>query len=63
MMLDYFAAFARSGNPNGYDRPKWKPCHDGKTEILHIEQDRIAMGKVFLPKLLFNMISKGNPKA
>ena len=40
-----------------------KPCHDGKTEILHIEQDRIAMGKVLLPKLLFNMISKGNPKA
>ena len=63
MMLDYFAAFARSGNPNGYDRPKWKPCHDGKTEILHIQQDQISMGKVFLPKLLFNMISKGNPKA
>jgi para-nitrobenzyl esterase len=26
-MLDYWTAFARSGNPNGPGRPQWKPVH------------------------------------
>jgi para-nitrobenzyl esterase len=26
-MLDYWTAFARSGNPNGPGRPQWTPVH------------------------------------
>ena len=61
--MDYFAAFAKTGNPNGDGRPDWQPCRNGKLHVLHITNEKTAMGKVSYPKLCANMIRKGNPKA
>ena len=62
-LMDYFAAFAKTGNPNGDGRPDWQPCRNGKLHVLHITNEKTAMGKVSYPKLCANMIRKGNPKA
>lgn len=62
-LMDYFAAFAKTGNPNGDGRPDWQPCRNGKLHVLHITNEKTAMGKVSYLKLFVNMIRKGNPKA
>ena len=62
-LMDYFAAFAKTGNPNGDGRPDWQPCRNGKLHVLHITNEKTAMGKVSYLKLCANMIRKGNPKA
>ncbi len=62
-LMDYFAAYAKTGDPNGSGRPDWQPCRNGKLHVLHITNDRTAMGKVASLKLFMNMIRKGNPKA
>ncbi|MCR4952118.1 MAG: carboxylesterase family protein, partial [Solobacterium sp.] len=61
-LTDYFAAFAKTGDPNGKDRPGWMPCRNGMLNVLHITKEKTAMGKVAYPKLCMNMIRKGNPK-
>ncbi len=62
-MMDYFAAYAKTGDPNGEGRPYWKPCSSGKLHILCFRQDRIAAGRPSYRTLGRNMIRKGNPKA
>lgn len=62
-MMDYAAAFVKSGDPNGEGRPKWHPCHNGKTNILCFTKKKTSMGKPSYLKLSRNMITKGNPKA
>lgn len=62
-MMDYLAAYCRSGNPNGPGRPYWQCCHDGNVNILRFGADRTAEEKPSLAKLARNMIQKGNPKA
>ena len=62
-MMDYFAAYAKTGNPNGEGRPYWKPCSSGKLHILCFRQNRIAAGRPSYRTLGRNMIRKGNPKA
>ncbi|MCR4952246.1 MAG: carboxylesterase family protein, partial [Solobacterium sp.] len=33
-LTDYFAAFAKTGDPNGKDRPGWMPCRNGMLNVL-----------------------------
>jgi para-nitrobenzyl esterase len=62
-LLDYLASFAKTGNPNTRGRPGWQNCQDGFVNVLHIAEEKTAMGSVDYPKLVKNMIQKGNPKA
>ncbi len=62
-MLDYFAAYAKTGDPNGAGRPYWQPCSNGKTRILCYHKDGTVMGKPAWFKLCRNMIRIGDPKA
>lgn len=63
MMMDYFAAYAKTGNPNAAQGPYWQPCHDGKARVLCIRKDTVSMGRVPFARLSSNMIRKGSPKA
>lgn len=58
-MMDYLANFARTGDPNGPGLPSWKP---GKG-VLRIGPSGTGMGCVPYPKLVWNMIIRGDPKA
>ncbi|MCR5795161.1 MAG: carboxylesterase family protein [Solobacterium sp.] len=62
-LMDYFAAFAKTGDPNGEDRPYWQPCRNGRLRVLRITEKQTAPGRVPCLKLCLNMIRKGNPKA
>ena len=62
-LMDYFAAYVKTGNPNGDGRPDWQPCRNGKLHVLQITNEKTSMGKVSYPKLGMNMIRKGTPKA
>lgn len=62
-LMDYFASFAKTGDPNGDGRPDWQPCRNGRLHVLKITDKKTAMGRVPYPKLCMNMIRKGNPKA
>ena len=61
-MMDYFASFAKTGNPNGKGRPGWMPCRNGMVNILQITEEKTAMGSVNYARLAKNMLMKGNPK-
>ncbi|MDO5108692.1 MAG: carboxylesterase family protein [Erysipelotrichaceae bacterium] len=62
-MTDYFASFAKTGNPNGKGRPGWQQCRNGILSVLRFTEEKTAMGSVPYRKLSLNMIRKGNPKA
>ncbi len=58
-MMDYLANFARAGDPNGPDLPRWAPAKG----VLHIGPKGTGMGRAAYGKLLRNMLTKGDPKA
>ncbi len=58
-MMDYLVNFARTGDPNGPGLPTWEK---GKA-ALRIGPGGTAMGRVPYGKLLWNMLTKGDPKA
>ena len=62
-MMDYFAAYAETGNPNGQGRPVWQRCQNGRLKVLAIGPEKTCMGRASMAKLGMNMIRKGNPKA
>lgn len=62
-MMDYFAAFAKYGTPNGKGRPYWQPCSKNRTNVLCFTKEATAMGRPSYLKMTKNMIQKGNPKA
>ncbi len=57
LMLDYFASFMKTGNPNGEDRPEWKP---GKKPLIIAKKETKMKGRPFF-RLLKNTL-KGDPK-
>ncbi len=62
-MLDYFASYAKCGDPNMTDHAFWQPCRGGRTKVLCFRKDRTAMGRPSMLKLGVNMVTKGDPKA
>ena len=58
IMMDYITNFAKNGNPNGVDLPKWDIYHK---EALHFTDDYVKMEKVKNWKLLKNTL-KGDPQ-
>lgn len=62
-MMDYFSAYAKTGNPNACCGPYWQPCQDKKVKVLCFRKDKTAMGSVPFLKLSNNMVRKGDPKA
>ena len=62
-MMDYFASFAKTGNPNHEGSPHWEPCSAKKANVLCFSKDQTAMRKPDLIRMGRNMIEKGNPKA
>ncbi len=62
-MLDYFASYAKCGDPNLTGHPFWHPCRDGKARVLCFGKEKTAMGRPSMFTLAANMITKGDPKA
>ena len=58
-MMDYLAAFVRTGDPNGPGLPAWEK---GKA-ALRIGPEGTRMAPVPYGKLLWNMLKRGDPKA
>ena len=61
-MADYLANFARCGDPNGPGLPVWAQAGKHLARVLHIAPGKTAMGRANYAKLLFNMLTKGDPK-
>ena len=59
----YLANFARSGDPNGADLPRWTKAGPGSgAPVLRFGSDATAMGRVNYGKLARNFLTKGDPK-
>ena len=56
-MTDYLTNFAKTGNPNGSDLPKWEPADKQKKTVLRIGEGEIRMGKASMPKLVWTMLT------
>ncbi len=59
LMIDYIVSFARTGDPNGEDRPVWTPRGN---KSLCIGAKTVKMGKPNIFKMTKNMLTKGDPK-
>jgi para-nitrobenzyl esterase len=46
MLRTYWTNFARTGDPNGADLPKWPSFSDVTPKMLHIASGRIEAGPV-----------------
>ena len=59
LLIDYIVSFAESGDPNGESRPRWivKPGY-----ALCVGEKEIKMGRPNNLKLLWNTVTKGDPK-
>ena len=62
-MLDELASFVRTGDPNGKGLPLWAKTDRRDHKVLCIGLKQSKMGRASYPKLLKNMLTKGNPKA
>ncbi len=59
LILDYISSYAESGDPNGPGRPEWR-ISPGRA--LCIRRKKVGMGRPGAFKLLWNMLTKGDPK-
>ena len=59
LLIDYISSFASCGDPNGNDRPKWEKVHK---KALCISKRAVKMGRPNGIKLLWNALTKGDPK-
>ncbi|MCR5675802.1 MAG: carboxylesterase family protein [Lachnospiraceae bacterium] len=63
-LAGYIAGFARTGDPNGKGLPLWEPARKHALRpALCISAGGTRMGRMNYPKLLFNYLTKGDPKA
>lgn len=62
-LIDYTAAYVKTGDPDGPFRPHWQSCFKGRTKIMCFGKERTQMGRPSVLKLCSNMINKGDPKA
>ncbi len=70
LLIDYVSAFARTGDPNGNGRPRWEKLTKGSDpfvnfcggKTLHITEKGAKMALPGYLKLLWNTITKGDPK-
>ena len=63
-LLNSLANFARTGCPNGDGAPVWPEADSGlRTRVLHIAPDGSKPGHAPYARLLWNMLTKGEPKA
>lgn len=62
-MADALACFARCGDPNEPGLPNWQPASKGfGTRVLHIGPRETRMGRPNYAKLIWNFLTKGDPK-
>ena len=63
-LLDYLAAFARCGDPNGPGRARWERAGDGlRTRVLRVGPDGTRMGHTPYLRLTRNFLRRGDPRA
>lgn len=58
MMNTYWANFAKTGNPNGSGLPSWPGYSNNKNELLEIQADGAAVGKIDPKKARMDLIEK-----
>lgn len=58
MMNTYWANFAKTGNPNGSGLPNWPGFTNRKNELLEIQSDGTAKGKLDPKKARIDLIEK-----
>ncbi|MDO4267066.1 MAG: carboxylesterase family protein [Eubacteriales bacterium] len=59
MMVEYFANFVKTGNPNGAGLPIWEPEKKGQNKVMRFGDKKAAMGGVSVAKL--NETMRTNP--
>ena len=61
-MISYLANFARSGDPNGPELPRWERAGHGlRTRVLRIGPKGTSMGRAAYGKLLRNFLRRRDP--
>jgi len=59
-MMDYLCNFARSGNPNDSNLPKWNMTDKNNSKVLCFNFNDTKMSKASYLRLTINMLKKGN---
>lgn len=57
-MISYICNFAKTGDPNGEDLPKWLPTNKKTKEVMHFGSNESKMKKVKKSKLWINLFTK-----
>ena len=56
-MTDYLTNFAKTGNPNGGDLPKWQRICQKQKKVLLIGEGETKMGKPSMAKMVYTMLT------
>lgn len=57
LMTEYLVNFAKSGDPNGENLPRWEPIGKGQHKVMRLGEKDAHMGRPNMAKLLCTMVT------